>query len=133
MKLPSLLKNHLGVIVCLRSTRMISALILLKFVLCPTRWTVRAEALASITENYEALGIPQLKIPICEHVLDYSDGASIQLGRKLLNIVDNSSRSLQAKTMSACEGQTLGRITQASFQSMRNDECFDLIMLRKDY
>ena len=29
----------------------------------------------------------------------------IHLGRKVLSIVDNLSRSLQAKTISACEGQ----------------------------
>ena len=50
----------------------------------------------------------------------------IQLGRKLLNIVDNLSRSLQAKTISAREGQTLVRMTQATFRSMRNDKFFDL-------
>ena len=50
----------------------------------------------------------------------------IQLGRKLLNIVDNLSCSLQAKTISACEGQMLVHMTQATFRSMRNDESFDL-------
>jgi hypothetical protein len=36
------------------------------------------------------------------------------------------SRSLQAKTISAREGQRLVRMTQAAFQSMRNDESFDI-------
>ena len=52
MKLRSSLRNNLNVI---RSTRMIPARILLEIILCPKRWTVRTEALASIAENYEAL------------------------------------------------------------------------------
>ena len=52
----------------------------------------------------------------------------IQLGRKLLNIVDNLAftLSIQARNISACEGQTLVRMTQVTLQSMRNDEFFDL-------
>ena len=109
-------------------------------ILCPTRWTVRAEALASIAENYEALQLTwdtardavrdtEMRARIggvaaqMEH-FDFFFG--IQLGRKLLSIVDNLSRSLQAKTISACEGQQLVRMTQATFKSMRNDESFDL-------
>ena len=109
-------------------------------ILCPTRWTVRAEALASIAENYEALQLTwdtarnavrdtEMRARIggvavqMEH-FDFFFG--IQLGRKLLNIVDNLSRSLQAKTISACEGQMLVCMTQATFRSMRNDESFDL-------
>ena len=44
MKLPN---NHLSVIVSSECQH--------RFVLCPTCWTVRAEALASIAKNYEAL------------------------------------------------------------------------------
>ena len=51
----------------------------------------------------------------------------VELGRKLLNIVDNLSHSLQSRIISACEGQKLVSLTQATFQTMRSDECFDLL------
>ena len=50
----------------------------------------------------------------------------IELGRKLLNILDNLSCSLQARTISACEGQKFVHITQLTLQSMRYDESFDI-------
>ena len=107
-------------------------------ILRPTRWTVRAEALVSIAENYEALQLSwdtardavrdtEMRARIggvaaqMEH-FDFFFG--IQLGRKLLSIVDNLSRSLQAKTISACKGQNLVRMTQATFRSMRNYKSF---------
>ena len=109
-------------------------------ILCPTRWTVRAEALTSIAENYQALQLTwdaakdavrdtEMKARIggvaaqMEH-FDFFFG--VQLGRKVLNIVDNLSRSLQARTISACEGQKLVGMTRATFQSMRSDESFDV-------
>ena len=51
---------------------------------------------------------------------------AVELGRKLLNMVDNLSRSLQAKTISACEGQKLVNITLVTLQSIRSDQWFDL-------
>ena len=50
----------------------------------------------------------------------------VELGRKILNMADNLSRSLQEKCISACEGQKLISLTLATFQSIRSDECFDL-------
>lgn len=41
-------------------------------------------------------------------------------------MVDNLSRSLQARTISAYEGQQLVSMTQTTLQSMRTDECFGL-------
>ena len=35
----------------------------------------------------------------------------VELGRKILHIVDNLSRTLQSATMSACEGQELVSVT----------------------
>lgn len=109
-------------------------------ILCPTRWTVRAEALASIAENYKALQLTwgtardavrdtEMRARIrgvAAQMEQFDFFFGIQLGRKLLNIVDNLSRSLQARTISACEGQTLVCMTQVTLQSMRNDESFDL-------
>ena len=50
----------------------------------------------------------------------------VELGRKVLNITDNLSRLLQSKTISACEGQNLVRITLTLFQTMRSDMSFTL-------
>ena len=38
-------------------------------------------------------------------------------------MVDNLSCTLQASTLSACEGQSIVKMT---LQSLRSDECFDL-------
>ena len=50
----------------------------------------------------------------------------VQLGSKLLNMVDNLSRALQSSTISACEGQKLVKLTVSTLQSIRNEEAFDL-------
>jgi hypothetical protein len=41
-------------------------------------------------------------------------------------MVDNLSRSLQSKTISACEGQRLVSITLTTLEKIRSDDCFDL-------
>ena len=51
---------------------------------------------------------------------DYFFG--LELERKCLFIVDNLSRSLQASTMSACEGQEIVKSSVKTLQSMRNEE-----------
>ena len=97
-------------------------------ILCPTCWNVTAEALASIAENYEALQLTwgtardavrdtemRARIGGVAAQMEHFDlFFGIQLGKKLLNIVDNLSRSLQARTISACEGQKLVRVTQVT-------------------
>ncbi|KAI6656107.1 Zinc finger MYM-type protein 1-like [Oopsacas minuta] len=109
-------------------------------VLCPTRWTVRAEALASIAENYHALQLTwdvakdatrdtEMRARIggvAAQMEKFDFFYGISLGRKLLNIVDNLSRSMQAKNISACDGQRLVDMTHKTLQSMRTDECFGL-------
>lgn len=50
----------------------------------------------------------------------------VELGRKCMSMVDNLSRSLQAATISACEGQGIVKKTVQSLQSIRNDEAYDL-------
>ena len=109
-------------------------------VLCPTRWTVRAEALASISENYQALQLTwdaakestrdtEMKTRIggvAAQMEKFSFFFGVELGRKILNMADNLSRTLQASTLSACEGQRVVKMTLQSLQSIRSDECFDL-------
>lgn len=109
-------------------------------ILCPTRWTVRAEALSSIAENYQALQMTwdaakeatrdsEMRARIggvAAQMEKFDFFFGVELGRKILNMADNLSRSLQEKCISACEGQKLISLTLATFQSIRSDECFDL-------
>ena len=87
-------------------------------ILCPTRWTVRAEALASMADNYNALmqtwdaakdatRDTEMKARIggvAAQMESFDFFFEVELGRKLLNMVDNLSRSLQSTRLSACEG-----------------------------
>ena len=50
----------------------------------------------------------------------------LELGRKILNIVDNLSRSLQGKYMCALDEQKLVQITLIALQLMRTDNDFKL-------
>ncbi len=50
----------------------------------------------------------------------------IELGRNFFNMVDNLSRSLQSKTISACEGQNLVNITLGTLQKIRDEDSFNL-------
>ena len=109
-------------------------------ILCPTRWTVRAEALLSIISNYEALQL------LWEESLDFVKEAEMRsrivgvsasmksfdflfgavLGEMLLRHSDNLSRTLQSHHMSAVEGQTVASMTIKTLQSLRSDESFKL-------
>ena len=103
--------------------------------LCPTRWTVRAEALASISENQStweaAKGATKTEMRaritgVASMMEKYQYFFGVELGRKCMSMVDNLSRSLQAATISACEGQGIVKKTVQSLQSIRNDEAYDL-------
>ena len=50
----------------------------------------------------------------------------LELGRKILNIVDNLSRSLQRRYMCALDGQKLVQIMLSALQLMRTDNNFKL-------
>ena len=78
--------------------------------LAPTRWTVRAEALTSISENYEALrdtwyvAIEESKDSemrahiggVARQMDSFDFYFGIELGRKVLCMADNLSRTLQS-------------------------------------
>ncbi len=107
-------------------------------VLCPTRWTVRAEALHSILANYEVLQMlweesldfvkdtemrSQIQgVSSCMMSFDFFFGVS--LGELLLKHSDNLSKTLQASSMSAAEGQKIADMTVRTLQSIRSDENF---------
>ncbi len=110
------------------------------WLLCPTRWTVRADALASVTSNFQVL--QQTWEESIEVVSDSETKARIRgvssvmstfdylfgnmLGEMLLKNADNLSRSLQIKTLSAAEGQQIAKMTVQTLKSLRNDSSFHL-------
>ena len=113
-------------------------------VLCPTRWTVKADALASIMSNFEALqntweeavdvvSDTEVKARIrgvsaVMSTFDYLYGNV--LGEMLLKHADNLSSTLQQKTISAAEGQQVAQMTVQTLRSLRNEASFDLFWLK---
>ena len=109
-------------------------------VLCPTRWTVRAEALSSIINNFECL--QRTWEEAVEVVRDTETKARIRgvsavmnsfdflfgcmLGEMILKHSDNFSSTLQHKTLSAAEGQHIAQMTVGTLKSLRSDDSFDL-------
>ena len=103
-------------------------------IFCPTRWTVRAEALASIADNYNSLmqtwdaakdatRDTEMKARIggvTAQMESFDFIFGVELGQKLLNMVDNLSCSLQSTRHSACEGQRIVQTTKLIFQSIRS-------------
>ena len=109
-------------------------------ILCPTRWTVRAEAFSSISENYyvlqktwdvakDATKDTELKARIggvAAQMEKFHFIFGVELGRKILTMTDNLSRSLQTKTISAHEGQTLVKTTLSTLLKMRTEMNYTL-------
>ena len=108
-------------------------------VLCPTRWTVKAEALKSILDNFNVL--LELWDESLEVIRDTDMKARIQgvaaqiktfdfffgvsLGLLILKHTDNLSRTLQRGDMSAAEGQEVMHSTITTLQPMRADSSFE--------
>ena len=90
-------------------------------VLCPTRWTVRADSLASIISNYDALLITWEEaleaardtetkariIGVATQMRSFEFFFGAVLGEKILCHSDNLSQTLQSTTMFAVEGQKI--------------------------
>lgn len=109
-------------------------------VLCPTRWTVRADSMQTIIQNYSVL--QELWDKAVEVIRESDTIARIRgvaaqmqsfdfffglvLGESLLCNTDNLSRTLQKKDFSAAEGQLTMEQTRRTLMSIRNDESFDL-------
>ena len=109
-------------------------------ILCPTRWTVRADALKSITNNYQTLQ------STCEESVEITKDSEVKarligvstqmkrfdflfgvfLGEMLLQHTDNLSKSLQKETISAAEAQQLGRMVIDTLRRVREEEAFIL-------
>lgn len=109
-------------------------------VLCPTRWTVRADAIASVISNFEVLECTWEEA--CTVTKDTEAKARIRgvsvvmktfnfvfgamLGEMILRHADNLSSTLQHKSMSAAEGQEIAHMTVQTLQTLRSDQSFDL-------
>ena len=108
--------------------------------MCPTRWTVRADALASILSNYN--DIQKLWEDALEATSDTEMKARIQgissqmttfpflfnlfLSEIILRHTDKLSQSLQKPTMSSVEGHEIAMLTVKTLQGMRSDRDFNL-------
>ena len=109
-------------------------------VLCPTRWTVRAQALQSILSNYSVLQVlwqesldfvkeAEMRsriqgVSTCMKTFEFFWG--VALGELLLNHTDNLSKTLQHTSMSAAEGQKIAKMTVCTLHSIRSDPNFEL-------
>lgn len=108
--------------------------------LCPTRWTVRAESLASIIENYTELQV--LWERALESTSDTEMKARIRgiesqmekfrfvfgllLSEMVLRHCDKLSQTLQSPNLSSVEGHEIAMLTVKTLQTLRSVENFDL-------
>ena len=107
--------------------------------LCSTRWTVRADSLASIRANYSVLqnsldAFSQMAKGDMENTARIQGIAAVMetfdflfgvvLGDVVLHVVDNLSRTLQHKDLSASEGQVAVKLTIDTLSSLRSAEEF---------
>ena len=108
--------------------------------LCPTRWTVCAAALASISENYMVLRdtfcLAQSESKdsemcariggVSKQMETFDFFLGIELGHMVLNMADNLSASLQGSSVSANEGQNLMSMTVTTLESVRSEDSFTM-------
>eukprot|EP00731_Ephydatia_muelleri_P000937 Em0001g937a len=108
--------------------------------LCPTRWTVKAEAFTSISENYEALmetwaeakqinNDSEMRARIggvAKQMESFDFFFGLELGRIVFSMSDNLSIALQGSSISASEGQSLMKMTLVAFQAIRSEDSFSV-------
>jgi hypothetical protein len=108
-------------------------------ILCPTRWTVKAEALKSILDNfnvllelwYESLEIVRETVMkawiqgVAAQMKKFDFYFGMSLSLLILRHTDNLSRTMQKVDMSAAEGQDVMCLTLSTLKSLRNDSSFD--------
>ena len=115
-------------------------------VLCPTRWTVRANSLQSVLDNYSVLqelweeakdkaSDPSMKariIGVQAQFRKFQYFFGVLLGELLLKHSDNLSKTLQSPKLSASEGQQIAAMTVKTLQSLRTDNNFDLFWTKAE-
>ena len=109
-------------------------------VLCPTRWTVKADTLKSVLDNYETL------IEVWEESLGYVRDVEMRsrirgvatymmkfdfyfgcvLSERILRFSDNLARALQASRLSASDGQGMASATIKALEGIRNEKEFEI-------
>ena len=108
-------------------------------VLCPTRWTVRADSLQSVVDNYSVLQElfencqsivkdTELKSPltgVSSQMTQFGFLFGVMLGQLVLQHTDSLSKTLQHSNLSAAEGQLLASMCVETLQNLRSDEHFD--------
>ena len=108
-------------------------------VLCPTRWTVKADSMSSILTNYnvlQELWDQAVTIVHDTEVIAHVRGVAAQmqtfefffgllLGKTLFCHSDNLSRTLQRKDYSAVEGQMAAGKTITTLQKIRSEDSFN--------
>ncbi len=116
--------------------------------LCPTRWTVRAESLASIIDNYEnvqelwerAYGAgtnSEMKARIRgveSQMKTFKFFFSMVLSEMIFRHTDKLSQTLQQTNLSTVEGYAvaIAMLTVKTLQSLRTDENFELFWKKID-
>ena len=109
-------------------------------VLCPTRWTVKAEALKSIVDNFEVLqhlweeSLEYVKesemrariLGVSDRMMKFDFFFGAILGETVLSHSDNLSRTLQKGDISASEGQGVAEMTVTCLKTLRTDDNFAL-------
>ena len=106
---------------------------------CPTRWTIKHEALKGIIVNFKFLiqvfeeskveADSKLKIRlngVLVAMKKFQFCYGIYLGYKLLKVTDNLAKSLQTKGLTAMEGQQMARNTITVLENLSTDEEFDI-------
>ena len=110
-------------------------------VLCPTRWTVKAEALKSIVDNFEVLqnlweesleyvkeSEMRARIGVSDRMMKFDSFFGVMLGQTVLSHRDNLSRTLQKGDISASEGQDIAKMTVRCLKPLRTDNNFALFL-----
>eukprot|EP00731_Ephydatia_muelleri_P036378 Em0244g3a len=109
-------------------------------VLYPTGWTVRADSLFGILENYsalmrtwdEAISVARdteskaLIHGVQAQMKKFSFLFGVYLAELVLRHTDNLSKALQCDTVSAAEAQDTAAMVMHTLQTLRNEEAFDL-------
>ena len=108
-------------------------------VLCPTRWTVRANILKSILDNWTAINSvwtislgekldPEMRgriIGVQAQMVKFEYFFGISILQILLRHSDNLSKTLQSPKITASEGQKLSNLTVKTLISLRSDTLFN--------
>ena len=109
-------------------------------VLCPTRWTVRADSLLSVIDNYTALQntweeslesrldteVKARVVGVKAQMETFSFFFGVCLGERILRHADNLSKTLQSSSISAAGGQKVSGLTLRTLEGIRSDDHFDL-------